>query len=514
VQSGQHHWGRRTPDLTFILNRGVLSSTSQALQRSAVSVDTTVTTMSYRSALALTTTSMAAIWTLAVGALAWWRHDAFLSHRFDLGNMVQAVWSTTQGRPLELTDSVTGEQIVRLGAHVDPILVLLAPVWWVYPSPHGLILAQVLALAAGVYPVVRLGLKHTGSTVASALLGAWYLAFPWVVWSAVNDVHPVTFAIPLLLYALWFLDEHRLVPFAVFAGLALLTGELIGLTVAAIGVWYGIRYRRVAGLGIAVSGALWTALSLAVVLPAFNEGEESPFYGRFETVGGSPLGFLETVVTDPGVVLSAITTADDLRYVTLLLIPTAFLALGQPLLLIAVLPQLGINLMSDFWSTTQPMFQYVAAIVPPLVVATVISVGKFPARWRLWVACAPLLAATLVLVAVPPIPGGQEFVFGPTESRARTHAIRDAVALVPDGAAVMTTNRIGAHLSARKTVQLFPTQTGAEWAVVDTRDPWLQVGGEQEDAELFASLLRAFQANPEWMRIYDVEGVRVYRRTM
>ena len=270
--------------------------------------------MSQRTALALIVTPMTAAWVLVVGALASWRHDEFLSHRFDLGNMVQAVWSTAQGRPLELTDSVTGEQIVRLGAHVDPILVLLAPLWWAYPSPHALILAQVVALAAGVYPVVRLGLKYTGSVIAAALLAAWYLAYPWVVWNAVNDVHPVTFAIPLLLYAIWLLDEQRLGLFTVFAALALLTGELVGLTVAALGIWYALRYRRATGLAIAGGGVLWTAVCLAIVVPAFNEGDGSRFYGRFETVGGSPQRFLETLFTEPAVIVGAITTGADLRY--------------------------------------------------------------------------------------------------------------------------------------------------------------------------------------------------------
>ena len=351
--------------------------------------------MSSRTALGIVVTSMAAVWAVVVGGLATWRHDEFLSHRFDLGNMVQVVWSTAQGRPLEATDALTGEQIVRLAAHVDPILVLLAPAWWAYPSPHALILAQAIALASGVYPVVRLALKYAESSVVAVILAAWYLAFPWTVWNAVNDVHPVTFAIPLLLYAIWFLDEQRLGLFAVFATLALMTGELVGLTVAALGIWYAFRYGRRVGAAIAVLGALWTALCLAVVIPAFNEGDESRFYGRFETVGGSPLGILETLVTEPGVISSAITAAADVKYVLLLLVPTAFLALGQPLLLIAVLPQLGINLMSDFWSTTQPMFQYVAAIVPVLIAATVMSVGRFPGRWRAWVACAPLLAAVV-----------------------------------------------------------------------------------------------------------------------
>ena len=50
----------------------------------------------------------AGVWTAVVAALAIRRHQGFLSHRFDLGNMVQAVWSTAHGRPLEMTDGATG----------------------------------------------------------------------------------------------------------------------------------------------------------------------------------------------------------------------------------------------------------------------------------------------------------------------------------------------------------------------------------------------------------------------
>jgi uncharacterized membrane protein len=54
------------------------------------------------------------------------RHESVRSHRFDLGNMVQVVWSTAHGRPFEMTLG-TGEQASRLGVHVDPILGLFAP---------------------------------------------------------------------------------------------------------------------------------------------------------------------------------------------------------------------------------------------------------------------------------------------------------------------------------------------------------------------------------------------------
>ena len=46
-------------------------------------------------------------------ALSALRHDAYVTGRFDLGNMVQAVWSTAHGHPLRMTD-LHGDQISRL----------------------------------------------------------------------------------------------------------------------------------------------------------------------------------------------------------------------------------------------------------------------------------------------------------------------------------------------------------------------------------------------------------------
>ena len=453
----------------------------------------------------------AAAWTTAIGALAVWRHNEFLSHRFDLGNMVQAVWSTTQGRPLEMTDGATGEQIVRLAGHVDPILVLYAPLWWMHPRPETLIVAQAAALSAGIYPVVRLSLKYTESRLAAGLLGAWYLAIPWTVWLAFNEVNPVSLALPLLLYAIWFLDEHRLGLFALFAALAMLTGELIGLAVAALGVWYAIRYRRLrAGIGTAVAGMAWTVACLTLVIPAFNDGRSSPFYDRFESVGGSPTGLLRTVFTDPGAVAAQVTTSGDLQYVAWLALPTALLFLGQPLLLIVAVPQLGVNLLSEFSSTVSPLYHYSAPVMAALIAASIMAMGRLPERVRVAAAGAPLVIAVVLLASIPPRPGAEGYLFPALDTPARTAAMRQAVALVPPTAAVTVTNRLGAHLSARRIVQLFPRQTGAEWAVLDTRDP-------SNDAKWigpvsFRRALERLDRDSRWRLILESEGVRVYRK--
>ena len=86
-------------------------------------------------------------------------------------------------------------------------------------------------------------------------------------------IHPVTFAITFLLFCVWFLETERLVPFAVFALLTISTGELMGLPILALGVWFAFAHRRRrAGAAIAALGFAWTAFALFVVVPHYRTG--------------------------------------------------------------------------------------------------------------------------------------------------------------------------------------------------------------------------------------------------
>ena len=167
------------------------------------------------------------------------RHRAFETGRFDLGNMTQAVWSTAHGRPLEATN-LSGDQFTRLGAHVDPILALFAPLWLLWPSPELLLTAQALFVAIGALPLYRLARRRLGSERVALAFSLAYLLSPAVQWMTLSEFHPVALATPLLLFALMFLDEDRLVAFGVAAALALLTKEHVGLAIAGMGLWYAV----------------------------------------------------------------------------------------------------------------------------------------------------------------------------------------------------------------------------------------------------------------------------------
>jgi uncharacterized membrane protein len=99
--------------------------------------------------------------------------------------------------------------------------------------------------------------------------------------------HAVSLGLPLLLYALWWLDEERWGLFAVAAVLAAATNEQVAVIVGFLGLWYGIRRRRpILGGAIFIAGLAITAPDFLFVVPHFSPAGAGPFADRYTAVGG------------------------------------------------------------------------------------------------------------------------------------------------------------------------------------------------------------------------------------
>lgn len=452
------------------------------------------------------------------GALSILRYRSFNAGRFDLGNMTQAVWATAHGHPLAVT-SLQGEQVSRLGSHVDPILVAFAPLWWLWPSPSMLLTAQAVAIALGALPVFWLARKHVGSERAALGFALAYLLYPAVEWLTLSEFHPAALACPLLLAAFWYLDEDRLVPFAVFAGLAALTKEEIPLVIAGMGVWYALSRRRLrAGGAIALLGALVATVSVALVLPHFNEGATSEFYGRYDAIGGSPRAIVETAFTHPTRLLAAAFDWDGIRYLAELLVPLALLFVAAPLALLAALPELGLNLLSSTGTQTSIHHQYTAGLIPPLIVASVLGAGRLAGgSARRGVALAALavavtLGANYRLGAVPlwrSLPGAGDYQASATHFSTHDRVAERALRLIPDDEVVSATNSLGSHLSARRRFLSFPYVQDARWIAADETQPGY---ADRLDPLATARGLARLRRSPQWRLVFSEDGVLVFQR--
>jgi uncharacterized membrane protein len=453
-----------------------------------------------------------------LGALAVLQHRAFRTGRYDVGNLVQAVWSTAHGDLLSMTDT-QGRQISRLGAHFDPLVAAFAPLWWLWPDASLLLVAQAAAVAAGAPAVFLLAQRHLGSPWAALGLALAYLLYPPTQWLVLDDFHPVAFATPLLLWGFWFLDSGRLAAFAAVAAVACLSKEQVGLVVAAMGLWYALRPgRRAAGIAIAVAGTAVTVAALAVVA-RFSPSGTSPFEGRYAEVGSSPAGVAGTVLTDPVTVVAAATESGDVSFLAQLLLPLLGLPLLAPVALLTAVPELALNVLSSTDTQTSIRFHYTAGAIPGLFAATVFGAAAVLRRLPSARPALPRLVVVGTLVAgalLGPLPAWRHVPLG-SGVGARDHvaggharAAERAVALVPAGAAVSATNTLGAHLSERRRVLGFPVVRDATWVVVDTRRPSYRdqaVGGPR-----FAASLAALRASSRFELVRSDDGILVFRR--
>jgi uncharacterized membrane protein len=460
-----------------------------------------------------------ALWTAVAAfasgfsALAVLRHEAFNSGRFDLGNMVQVVWATAHGHPFRMTD-LQGEQISRVGAHTDVLLAAFAPLWWLWPDPSLLLVAQATVVALGALPVFWLANKHLGSARAALGFALAYLLYPPVQWLVLDDFHAVALACPLLLFGFWFLDEDRLGAFAVVAVLAVLAKEEIGFAVAGLGVWYALaRGRRRAGLAIAAAGTAASLIAILGVMPAVSDGE-SDFYRRYAEVGGSPGGVVETVFTDPLHVLQVAFDGRGLGYLARLIVPAALVLLA-PVTLVAALPELAINLLSSTPTQTSIHFHYTAAITPAVLVGSIfgaarIAKGRPVTAMRLAGAAVVLAIASGWWLGPLPYPGGESLAADDWRVDDHDRIAARVLERVPDDAVVSASNALGAHLSERRRILSFPYRQDADWIAVDEQRPSYadRAVAPVEAAAAVAWLRR----DPHWELVRAEDGVLLFRR--
>ncbi|MEZ5125505.1 MAG: DUF2079 domain-containing protein [Thermoleophilia bacterium] len=467
------------------------------------------------------------VFLIAYSCLAWLRYRAYMDARFDLGNMVQAVFNTAEGRFLEITTGdATPRQMSRLGSHVDPLLALFALPWLVWPSPVMLLVGQVLAVGAGAWPTYRLGARLTRNPNAGALLAGAYLLAPATGFLVLNEFHPVALATPLLIAAFLYLDEEHWLRAAVCLVLAALCKETVPLVIAAMGAFFALRKRSFWPLVITGAAAVYFAFAVWVVIPHFNAGQ-SAFIARYGAYGDGAGEVMAAVLTHPVMTLQDLFSRANLDYWRHLLLPYAGLPLLSPLSVLIATPELLLNALSATPEQRRIEFQYTALILSVLTVATPLGLM----RLRRWLGggvgrsdnqvgdtrVGRVVLALLVLIcsllcnyfAGPlPLPGA---AYRPADYMRTSHdaALDRAVALIPPTAIVSANNNAGAHLAARRVAYVFPYYENADWVLVDERHPWVF---DKEDPAAYVQALQALRVDPRFALVFSEDGVSVFRR--
>ncbi|MEW2141010.1 DUF2079 domain-containing protein [Streptomyces sp. NPDC005409] len=417
--------------------------------------------------------AMAGALFLAYAAVSLRIHEHLLSHSFDLGIFVQVVRSYAEGH-LPVSE-VKGPDFPVLGDHFSPVLAVLAPLYWLWPSVKLLLVAQAALIAAGVLPLAFWA-RRTLGPAAAVVIGVAY-GVSWGIASGVAyDFHEWAFAVPLLAFSLTALGNGRLRAAAYWALPLVLVKEDLGLTVAVIGLviaWRGGRGGRRLGLVTAAAGLAASALAL-LVLASFHPGGFDGYYASHHpggaeggADGGAGGGLLDLLHQGT---LGLITPQEKVTTLLLMLAPTLFLALRSPLLLIA-LPTVLWRLASDYPAHWGTAYHYALPIMPIVFAAFVDALTRRGAHGRsLYRYLAGSAAVTLLLL--PHFPLWQLFQPQVWQSDPRLAVARRVMAEIPDGATVQASNNLGPHLVDRTSVSVYgwgDSRPDPEWIMVDTK---------------------------------------------
>ncbi len=436
------------------------------------------------------------------------RHAAFQSHAFDLGNMDQAVWETLHGHLLRFTDMQVGHVVLtsRFAIHVEPLLLLFAPLYLVHSGPETLLVAQVLIVATGSIPAYLLARQALGRAWFSLAFPLAYLLHPSLQNALLDDFHTVALSAAFLLWAMYFLYRSQLLAFGVFAALSMATKEEVGLVIACLGIWALVRRHPWTGLLSVFSGIGWFLIGVAVIVPHFNPSGHSPYLARYSYLGHGLAGIMRGAVHHRELVLRTLGSGARLSYLLDLFHPLGFTPLlAFPVLLVA-LPVFLINLLSTDSTMYSGYYQYSAETVPVIVVAAILGIAWVGRRGEaIKREDSSLLTPVLCcLVVVASLVDSRIYGFTPLSSgylvpTAGPHQALESstLALIPPRAVVAAADEIEPHLSDRPWIYLLPTthpRNGppAEFIALDASVPSLPVTPRRLHAVYRSALLHGY----------------------
>lgn len=471
------------------------------------------------------------------------RHYTFNTSAYDLAMYDQAVWNTSQGRPFTinlLEDTMPG-LTNKLGDHVEPILLPLAALYRLRSNPDVLLMVQAIALAGLIWPLYQLVRQRSQSVWLAGVAVALYLLHPGMWNALLFDFHPVTLGAAFLVFALWLMVQRKHMAALIFAVLAMMCKEQLGLSVAMLGVYAVLFVRRPErsatqsqdasrlvrffrsrdwrfGLLLIVIGIAWSIIALGVIVPAFQPSGSSYYLNRYGKLGSTFAEVLLSPLTKPDVFWSVISGAKRIAYYGDLLLPLGFLPLLGIEMLLPALPDIALNTLSAFAPSRTLDYHYAMIAVPFLVLATAWGIDRL-ARWLgRWVnRRAVLIAASgVALLAMAAYQIDRYHGFVPLSDRyagAYTIEPRDPIgwqlaAQIPPEAIVSAQFNLLPHVSQRQQAHIFPRVEDATYVFLDTQgviEPF------QTPTE-YQAAVDALRADPSFEISVEQAGFLLFRR--
>lgn len=437
---------------------------------------------------------------LFAGYALWFSHLAINNHHalqtrlLDLAIYDNIFYHSSHGNFLGSNFIPTGN---HANAHFDAILVLLSPLYYIYPRAELILVLQAIWCGAGVVPAYLLGRDHLRSAWAGVTLAAAWALYPALHGANLYEFHSLTLLAMPMLWLLYLLTTGRLRAYFILLPFVLLIREDASLLICCV------AFAAVLTRDPRLVRAGWITIVVAalyfILVKTFIMGGADPLGGQYGfgwyykdmSPGGKGLGgILLSLLTNPTFAIDFALREAKVIYLIQLLLPLAFLPVfGKPWRFATVFGLFYI-LLASRGPVFSIHFQYSVVLFPVLFALTPIALRRLRdsdlaeriglARAQLvTVLLACVLASSLLMSwkfggAVPntSFRGGWARIPHTLtlEQEKRYQEFRNLVEQMPVDASVIATSRIAPHVSNRAEVWDYRHKGPTEYLMLDTRE--------------------------------------------
>ncbi len=456
------------------------------------------------------TGAITALWAVVLPARGILQYLRYHMHAFDLGIFAQGTWLLSQFKD----PFVTIRGLHLFADHSSYILLLIVPIYAVFPDPVTLIVLTGIAMAACAPLAFVVARRFGAGPLWASITAVLVLVSPAVQWQLRDTFHPEVFVVPLVIAAIALLQRDRDIWAIAAILLALTAKEDVALLVAPLGIaiWLLMGKRRT-GLIVVFAGIGAFLLNFLVLLPAWSPTGELLYSYRYGHLGDSPVEILIGLATKPGVWWDTFTGGKQLGYIASLTLAMPMCFLGWRWLLVG-LPALFANVFSLHGYQYGVQWHYTAYLIVVVVIAAAAGAGRIEERWvgrkRTGALVVSILVPVILWVMAAPIT-----VWAPAhEHPARISAM---LSKIPADASVSAWTTFVPHLADREQIYLFPNpwqnhNYGAEGVEPPPPESIEYVAIRMDSYREYDELIDELSGSPDYEVIHEDHPFYLIRR--
>jgi uncharacterized membrane protein len=418
-------------------------------------------------------------------------HHGFHMRLIDLGIYDNVFFHSSHGRPLGCSFLRGGTHVT---AHFDPILVILSPLYRLWPRAEFLLTLQAVWCGAGVIAAYLIGRHQLNSRVWGLVWAVVYAVHPALHGANLYEFHSLTLLFTPLLFALYFLLSGKLRLYFVMLAVLLIVREDVSLVLCFVGLYALISgepgYKRAGWITILVS-LVYLVVAKTVFMSApglLNQGPGAYgyhyYYKDMIPNGLAEIDFFTTLLTNPAFVVALVAQEAKIHYLLVIFAPLLFLPAWAGRARVMLLYGFIFILLASRTAVYSTHFQYSAVLLP-------VAIALAPLGLRLLREARPkdtglttvimgcvLVASLLVswkhgaVLENSSFRGGfRPIVRTWTEPlQERYDSFLELVSVIEPDASVSATDRVGAHVSNRAEVHRLDQNIDTDYLLVDTSD--------------------------------------------